>query len=94
MVGFSHEGIVSYLVICNGGRFLWKNLERRDYLQYFDEVDAERLKTPEDIFEVYDSRMRTQYGGHTAAIGGKDRITPNIFSADGLEDLALTAPQD
>jgi hypothetical protein len=68
-------------------------LQRGEFFQHYNAVDAESLTTPEDIFEAYDNNMRSQYVGHTAAIGSKDSISPNIFSADGMKLLAAAAPK-
>lgn len=68
-------------------------LQRRDFFQYYDPEDTKALTSPEDIFEAYDGNMRTRYLGHTATIGGKDSISPNIFTADGMKVLAATAPR-
>lgn len=67
-------------------------LDRRDFFQYFTEDEAKQLPTPEDVFETYDDRMRTQYKGHTASIGRKENLSSSIFTADGLKLLASTAP--
>jgi hypothetical protein len=68
-------------------------LENRDFFQYYSPDDADTLTSPEDIFEVYDKNMRTNMLGYTATIGRKGYISPNIFSADGMKVLAVTAPR-
>jgi hypothetical protein len=69
-------------------------LGRNDFFQYFDETEAESLSSPEDIFELYDHRMYEEHLGHTAVIGFKASLSPNIYSADGLKLLAQTAPRE
>jgi hypothetical protein len=62
--------------------------------QYFDVGEAETLVSPEDILEAYDARTRHVYMANAARMADLVNLKPNIYNADGFEELALSTPTE